>query len=405
MHLQSMKKNMQRYLCIFLLMLGSVTLVTCSREEDKPFTVSYDLLQELREHIQEATAHINFRQAIDHQKYLLHGWSHPGEITWATGKTSSLLFYSYSAKKDLEIEIQCVAIASKDHQEQRTEVLVNDISVGTFVVLPHNLQTFRLLLPATSLKSGQNILQFRFSYTTKPKDIDPSSIDERPLSVAFQSILFTSNDHLIYADDTKIIQKASSELQFFRKLPDKTVIEIQYHSEQGVESSLEIISQSRETTTLSLSAKKTSYKKQLPINQKGLYKLRFITEGSSNSQTIWENIQLHTYQQENLEHHEQQGFSQLKKPDILLYVVDTLRADHVSCYGYERTTTPNLDKFAKENSLFQNAYTVTSWTRASAANILTGLFPKHNKTMTLEDKLPENVVTLAEIFPASGSAQ
>ena len=56
---------MQRYLYIFLLLLGSGTLVTCSRDEYKPFTVSYDLLQELREHIQEATPMIDFRKESD----------------------------------------------------------------------------------------------------------------------------------------------------------------------------------------------------------------------------------------------------------------------------------------------------------------------------------------------------
>ena len=52
----------------------------------------------------------------------------------------------------------------------------------------------------------------------------------------------------------------------------------------------------------------------------------------------------------------------MKKPNILLVSIDTLRADHVSSYGYHRKTTPNLDRFAEEGARFNNAYSTAVWT-------------------------------------------
>jgi arylsulfatase A-like enzyme len=65
-------------------------------------------------------------------------------------------------------------------------------------------------------------------------------------------------------------------------------------------------------------------------------------------------------------------------PNIILITMDTVRADHLSCYGYQRLTTPNVDQLAREGVLYKNAYSTTSWTLPSHASIFTGMYPsKH----------------------------
>ena len=59
-------------------------------------------------------------------------------------------------------------------------------------------------------------------------------------------------------------------------------------------------------------------------------------------------------------------------PNILLIVIDTLRADHVSSYGYSRQTTPQIDKLAKQGVLFENAIAPSSWSLPSHASLVTG---------------------------------
>ncbi len=61
-------------------------------------------------------------------------------------------------------------------------------------------------------------------------------------------------------------------------------------------------------------------------------------------------------------------------PNVLVIVIDTLRADHVSAYGYPRPTTPNLDRLAREGVLFENAIAPCSWSLPSHASLVTGRY-------------------------------
>jgi arylsulfatase A-like enzyme len=61
-------------------------------------------------------------------------------------------------------------------------------------------------------------------------------------------------------------------------------------------------------------------------------------------------------------------------PNVLVIVVDTLRADHVSSYGYARSTTPNLDRLAQQGVRFENAISPCSWSLPSHVSLLTGLY-------------------------------
>jgi arylsulfatase A-like enzyme len=66
------------------------------------------------------------------------------------------------------------------------------------------------------------------------------------------------------------------------------------------------------------------------------------------------------------------------KPNIILITMDATRPDHLSCYGYERLTTPNLDKFSQEGVIYKNAYATAPWTLPSHASMFTGMYPtKH----------------------------
>jgi arylsulfatase A-like enzyme len=61
-------------------------------------------------------------------------------------------------------------------------------------------------------------------------------------------------------------------------------------------------------------------------------------------------------------------------PNVLVIVVDTLRADHVSSYGYARPTTPNLDRLAQQGVRFDNAISPCSWSLPSHVSLVTGLY-------------------------------
>ena len=89
-------------------------------------------------------------------------------------------------------------------------------------------------------------------------------------------------------------------------------------------------------------------------------------------------------------------------PDVVLIVLDTVRAQNVSAYGYERPTTPTIEALAKEGALFLEATSPSTWSLPSHASLFTGLFPSghgaHREHQVLDDGPP----TLGEELAAAG---
>ena len=86
----------------------------------------------------------------------------------------------------------------------------------------------------------------------------------------------------------------------------------------------------------------------------------------------------------------------------ILISIDTLRPDHLGCYGHERDTSPSLDGLAARGVRFTDASAAAPWTLPSHATMLTGLYPSHHGVKNHETRLPSSVVTLAEEFAAGG---
>src|SRR6266550_4368318 len=89
-------------------------------------------------------------------------------------------------------------------------------------------------------------------------------------------------------------------------------------------------------------------------------------------------------------------------PDIYLVTIDTLRADHVHCYGYERVQTPALDALAKDGIRFAQAFTPSPITNTSHTTILTGLLPSSHGVTDFAVPLAAVHPTWAELLKKKG---
>jgi len=87
---------------------------------------------------------------------------------------------------------------------------------------------------------------------------------------------------------------------------------------------------------------------------------------------------------------------------ILLIVADCLRPDHLSCYGYNRKTSRYIDELADEGVVFTRAYSQSTWTRPTAASLLTGLYPGVHGVQIDGDALSDNIVTLPKTLRSRG---
>ncbi|MBI3492813.1 MAG: sulfatase [Acidobacteria bacterium] len=91
-------------------------------------------------------------------------------------------------------------------------------------------------------------------------------------------------------------------------------------------------------------------------------------------------------------------------PNVVLYVVDALRADRLGAYGSPKKTSPFLDDLARRSLLFRRSYAAASWTKPSVATLLTSLFPHTHRlgARYYTDPLPDAVPTLQRALRDTG---
>ncbi|MFW6132150.1 MAG: sulfatase-like hydrolase/transferase [Candidatus Aminicenantaceae bacterium] len=113
-------------------------------------------------------------------------------------------------------------------------------------------------------------------------------------------------------------------------------------------------------------------------------KVSIITTGSKKNFPFWYNPVLYTKGQ--------------NRRNVILVSIDTLRADHLSCYGYQRKTTPHIDSLAADSALFLNTYATSPWTLPSHVSMLTSLFEINHQINQMDEKMDASFTTLADIL-------
>lgn len=100
----------------------------------------------------------------------------------------------------------------------------------------------------------------------------------------------------------------------------------------------------------------------------------------------------------------QQRLAALGRPNVVFILVDTLRADYTTPYGFPKDTTPELERWARRGALFERCRSQSSWTKMSMASIMTSLWPHDDGIREARDGLGPNALTLAEVLQQAGYA-
>ena len=89
---------------------------------------------------------------------------------------------------------------------------------------------------------------------------------------------------------------------------------------------------------------------------------------------------------------------------VVVVIIDTLRRDHLSVWGYDRETAPRLSALAAEGVVADDAIAQAAWTKVSVPSILTSLYPTSHGVRDFADLLPASAETMAEVFRKAGYA-
>ena len=90
------------------------------------------------------------------------------------------------------------------------------------------------------------------------------------------------------------------------------------------------------------------------------------------------------------------------RPNVLIYVIDCLRADRVGAFGSRRGLSPAIDAFAREAVVLDQTWACASWTKPSVACLFTGRYPPRHGARTVSDRIADGTPTLAEAFSRAG---
>ncbi|MCK5423088.1 MAG: sulfatase-like hydrolase/transferase, partial [Deltaproteobacteria bacterium] len=97
----------------------------------------------------------------------------------------------------------------------------------------------------------------------------------------------------------------------------------------------------------------------------------------------------------------QNGESGITK-NVIIVVVDCLRADHLGCYGYSKSTSPFLDRIARSGTIFENCIAPSSWTIPSVVSLFTGVYPQQHDVNDFGTIIPGNLVSIQELMEKRG---
>jgi len=117
-------------------------------------------------------------------------------------------------------------------------------------------------------------------------------------------------------------------------------------------------------------------------------KIKLETMGNGEAQAFWFNPIVYQRSKNNI--------------NIILISIDTLRADHLSCYGYKRITSEGIDNFAKDSVVFLNTYAPAPWTLPSHMSMFTSLYVHNHRVYDQKQVLDDSVITMAQLLHRRG---
>jgi arylsulfatase A-like enzyme len=338
-------------------------------------------------------------------------------FVWSDGPESEIVFF-LAAARDIPLVLRGSPYPAPGAPAQAVTLLLNGASVGRVTISGEEIKT---VLPEKALRAGENRLVLRYAWTRSPfEESGGKSDDHRRLAVAWDLLRFETG-----VDEQGRVRGAGGQLALpfgwridsFQRLPPGAVLALDdLRSRGGGTGELRVTVQpeggaEREVGRLQPGSGPVA----LALGDAGTGPARLSLTALSGKQggnglVLWRpaiaaphaakapvQIPRTAAVPASL-----RPAASPKPRNVILYLVDTLRADHLGCYGYSRPVSPHVDAFARQAVLFRHTVAQSSWTRPATTTILTGLLPRTHGVNGRRDKLSEQALTLAEMLQARG---
>ncbi len=413
--------------CAPLALACALMWAECGRDEPAPPIPLVELFPLAEIHLESMTVTPGDPSSL---AQLQEGWS-PGNprarepFVWGTG-ASSVLSLTIVEPRPLELELTGWPHRFPNAPQQVVEVVLNGQSLERLeLALNWRPRSYRVDLPAERQSIGVNHVELRYTYSARPRDTGTGRTDRRSLAAAW------SGFELLGTRRGRSPETAGRDL----RLPVRTAVSFTLPGTVGGELSIERVSAWRGKRRGQGGARVPALRVQLdradgapsasyeiaaggegphtlplPATESPLRLTLAAVAGGDRARAAT-GLRIYSPSVAGARRAAPAAAGPAgaprhgrDRPNVLVYLIDTLRADHLGCYGYPRETSPRIDRFAAEAIVFTAAEAQTSWTRPAVASLFTGLNPQVHGTNDRRDGLPPDVAVMAEAFRGLGYA-
>ena len=381
--------------------------------DDEPETVLLDLAADL-----DQADILSEREFLDigtpeARAFLTRGWSWnekgKGGTTFVWGfRHSSDLDFFLAGERPLELHFRCIPYRQTDGSIDGVAISVNGKPVDE-VALQRGWQEYELVISADSLRAGVNRLAFHYLWTTGEAGTGQDN-DKRQVGVAWDWIRFPG---LGAEQPTGDVESGVLELTpgsrvdfFFAATADaELVIDSVEQIDEGELEISTLTDSDRGPRLLAIPDAGLSDHQPLRWHlgaESGLVRLRLQSRGRYEVSRPRVFVSERAATTPDALATRPLSVPRTDPPLILLYLIDTLRADHLSISDYLRETTPGLSSLVTNAVVFEDAIAQSSWTKPTVASLLTGHLPWMHGAQDVQDALSGAFTPLAAHLQDAG---
>lgn len=388
-------------------LLPLVALLACGPAGD-PRPVVLDLVERFPLAELDAEAGRIDLGSPDARRMLGRGWSvdearEDGlSYVWGIGLESQIHFF-LAEPRSIPLRFRAAPHEPPGAGHQTLRLRLNGRRVSEIPLVPGWSQ-YRLQVPDHFVRAGENVLSFGYEFARAPADYG-SSHDSRALAVAWDWVALGDEPGrgvslpAVDAKARRLEIPAGSRVCYDAHLPERAELRAS-QAGGGVGLHLHVIGlQGRELLDRALSASRL--REGVAISGERSEPVKICLQPASSGPGSEGRLSL---TRPVLRGSRPEGASTGTgaRPNIVVYLVDTLRPDHLTVYGYGRPTSPALEDFSRDALVFDDALAHTSWTRPATASVFTGLPARQHGVNGRTSVLPRQAVTLAERLRGAG---
>lgn len=367
----------------------------------------FDLLDELPLAEAVATPNTIDLGAPGARPFLGPGWSSQDErwagtwsFVWATGATSTVRFHVIGDAPSV-IRFRARPADSPSGETQVVTARLNGMNLGSVELAP-GANVYPIPLPDGAVVDGVNELELSYAF-----HVGATGTDSRDRAVAWDWLrMVVRGDSAAGREEPATVSVGASGLQlplgtrldYYLDLRPRSALVLEAvgsGNHPGLRLAVETLDAGGTRQTSEVTAGELAAGVRLEVVAAGPARLslRAIADPSGRGATL-RAARLEAGDAVAPDIAAPPHSIRLARPNIIVYLVDTLRADHLGAYGYTPPTSPALDAMAAEGIVFERMFAQSGWTRTSVASLMTGLNPPVHGILGRADALPEEAITL-----------